>query len=62
MAFPSFGAGDAVRRNSCLLAIVKKHTVRDIHDILKSCYKVARKRCVDNVCMKGIRLSSDRRT
>ena len=30
-----------------------EHTVRDIHDILKSYYKVARKRFVDNVCMQG---------
>ena len=29
------------------------HTVQDIHDILKSYYKVARKRFVDNVCMQG---------
>ena len=28
-----------------------EHTVRDIHDILRSYYKVARKRFVDNVCM-----------
>ena len=27
------------------------HTIRDIHDILRSYYKVARKRFVDNVCM-----------
>ena len=30
-----------------------KHTVRDIHDILNSYYKVARKRFVDNICMQG---------
>ena len=30
-----------------------EHTVRDIHDILKSYYKVARKRFVDNVCVQG---------
>mgnify|MGYP002718669947 CR=1 FL=1 len=29
------------------------HTVRDIHDILDSYYKVARKRFVDNVCMQA---------
>lgn len=28
-----------------------EHTVREIHDILRSYYKVARKRFVDNVCM-----------
>jgi hypothetical protein len=27
------------------------HVIQDIHDILKSYYKVARKRFVDNVCM-----------
>lgn len=30
-----------------------KHVVQDIHDILKSYYKVARKRFVDNVCMQA---------
>lgn len=30
-----------------------KHTVQDIHDILKAYYKVARKRFVDNVCMQA---------
>lgn len=30
-----------------------KHTVRDIHDILESYYKVARKRFVDNICMQA---------
>ncbi|CAI7610495.1 unnamed protein product [Penicillium glandicola] len=29
------------------------HTVRDIHDILDSYYKVARKRFLDNVCMQA---------
>lgn len=29
------------------------HTVRDLHDILKSYYRVARKRFVDVVCMQG---------
>ncbi|KAJ5712728.1 Dynamin [Penicillium malachiteum] len=29
------------------------HTVNDIHDILKSYYKVARKRFVDSVCMQA---------
>lgn len=28
------------------------HVVREIHDILKSYYKVARKRFVDNICMQ----------
>lgn len=30
-----------------------QHTIRDIHDILESYYKVARKRFVDNVCMQA---------
>ena len=30
-----------------------KHTIRDIHDILKSYYKVARKRFVDDVCKQA---------
>lgn len=29
------------------------HTTRDLHDILKSYYRVARKRFVDIVCMQG---------
>ena len=46
----SFGAGDAARRTP---VGNMEHTVRDIHDILKSYYKVARKRFVDNICMQG---------
>ena len=30
-----------------------EHTVRDIHDILQSYYKVAHKRFVDNMCMQA---------
>ena len=30
-----------------------KHTVQDIHDILKAYYTVAQKRCVDNICMQA---------
>lgn len=30
-----------------------ERTVHDLHDILKSYYKVARKRFVDNVCMQA---------
>ena len=30
-----------------------EHTVRDLHDILKSYYKVARKRFVDDVCKQA---------
>ncbi|KAI9785813.1 MAG: hypothetical protein M1835_003243 [Candelina submexicana] len=46
----SFGSGNAARKTTIDNA---EHTVRDIHDILKSYYKVARKRFVDNVCMQG---------
>ncbi|EQL35389.1 hypothetical protein, variant [Blastomyces dermatitidis ATCC 26199] len=31
-----------------------EHTVRDLHDILKSYYRVARKRFVDSVCMQAV--------
>ncbi|CRG85853.1 Interferon-induced GTP-binding protein Mx [Talaromyces islandicus] len=31
-----------------------KHTIQDIHDILHSYYKVARKRFVDSVCMQAV--------
>jgi hypothetical protein len=31
-----------------------EHIVQDIHDILCSYYKVARKRFVDNVCMQAV--------
>ncbi|KLJ11831.1 hypothetical protein EMPG_13014 [Blastomyces silverae] len=31
-----------------------EHTVHDLHDILKSYYKVARKRFVDSVCMQAV--------
>ena len=30
------------------------HAIRDLHDILKSYYKVARKRFVDVVCMQAV--------
>ena len=32
-----------------------EHTVREIHDILRAYYKVARKRFVDNICMQAAR-------
>ncbi|GME37743.1 Dynamin GTPAse [Neofusicoccum parvum] len=31
----------------------KDHTIQDLHDILESYYKVARKRCVDTLCMQA---------
>lgn len=42
---------DAVYQNAQMRNV--EHTVRDIHEILKSYYKVARKRFVDVVCMQG---------
>ena len=46
----SFSTGHAAQRTHISNM---EHTVRDIHDILKSYYKVARKRFADNVCMQG---------
>jgi len=46
----AFGSGNASRRAPLSNM---EHTVRDIHDILKSYYKVARKRFVDNVGIQG---------
>ncbi len=46
----SFRTGNATQRTD---VGNMEHTVRDIHDILKSYYKVARKRFVDNICMQG---------
>lgn len=43
---------DAVNVNMSNLSNLE-HTVCDLHDILKSYYKVARKRFVDNVCMQA---------
>lgn len=42
---------DTVHQNAHMSNV--DHTVRDLHDILKSYYKVARKRFVDVVCMQG---------
>ncbi|KAK2800258.1 hypothetical protein FQN51_006166 [Onygenales sp. PD_10] len=42
--------GDITHRNAMSNA---EHTVQDLHDILKSYYKVARKRFVDSVCMQA---------
>lgn len=43
---------DAILQNST--ASNADHTIRDLHDILKSYYKVARKRFVDVVCMQAV--------
>ena len=45
-------AVDAVNATMSNLSNLE-HTVCDLHDILKSYYKVARKRFVDNVCMQA---------
>ncbi|KAJ5772460.1 hypothetical protein N7520_002989 [Penicillium odoratum] len=39
--------------NSNLRKCNNKATIQDIHDILKSYYKVARKRFIDNLCMQA---------
>ena len=46
----SFGSSNAAQRTPIGN---DEHTIVDIHDILQSYYKVARKRFVDNVCMQG---------
>jgi hypothetical protein len=46
----SFGPGNAAQKTH---VGNMEHTVRDIHDILRSYYKVARKRFTDNICMQG---------
>ena len=43
---------DALNANMSNLSNLE-HTVCDLHDILKSYYKVAHKRFVDNVCMQA---------
>ena len=43
---------DAIMKSST--ASNTDHTIRDLHDILKSYYKVARKRFVDVVCMQAV--------
>ena len=49
--------GDIVKLDAILqtsTASNTDHTIRDIHDILKAYYKVARKRFVDVVCMQAV--------
>ena len=50
------GMGDVVQLDAILqtsTASNTDYTIRDLHDILKSYYKVARKRFVDVVCMQA---------
>lgn len=44
---------DAILNQRVTTASNLKHTVDDLHDILHSYYKVARKRFVDVVCMQA---------
>lgn len=44
---------DAILNHSVTTGSNLKHTVEDLHDILHSYYKVARKRFVDVVCMQA---------
>ena len=45
---------DAISSQSVNTGSNAKHTVDDLHDILHSYYKVARKRFVDIVCMQAV--------
>lgn len=57
MKFDVEDHGDVVRVDDILqtsTASNTDHTIRDLHDILKSYYKVARKRFVDVVCMQAV--------
>ncbi len=56
-SFHNANLGQLVRLDTFLqtsTASNTDHTVRDLHDILKSYYKVARKRFVDVVCMQAV--------
>ena len=44
---------DAILNQGISTGSNMKHTVDDVHDILQSYYKVARKRFVDIVCMQA---------
>lgn len=51
------GYGDVVQLDAILRTSTAgntDHTIRDLHDILKSYYKVARKRFVDIVSMQAV--------
>jgi hypothetical protein len=51
------GAGEPLLRLKDILEVVMSnddHTIQDLHDTLKSYYKVARKRFVDAVCLQAV--------
>ena len=51
------GAGEPLLRLKDILGVVMSndnHTIQDLHDTLKSYYKVARKRFVDAVCLQAV--------
>ena len=51
------GHGKVIKSNNFIQASTVgnvEHTIRDIHDILKSYYTVARKRFVDVMCMQAV--------
>ena len=45
---------EAILNQSVTTGSNLQHAVEDLHDILRSYYKVARKRFVDNVCMQAV--------
>lgn len=45
---------DAILNQGVTTGSNLKHAVDDLHDILHSYYKVARKRFVDNICMQAV--------
>lgn len=57
MKFDAGQYGEVVKLSAILqtsTASNADHTIRDLHDILKSYYKVTRKRFVDVVCMQAV--------
>ncbi len=51
------GGGEPPLRLKDILGVVMcndDHTIQDLHDTLKYCYKVARKRFVDAVCLQAV--------
>jgi hypothetical protein len=51
------GAGEPLLRLKDILGVVmsnEDHTIQDLHDTLKSYYKVARKRFVDAICLQAV--------
>lgn len=51
------GGGEPLLRVKDIVGVVMSnddHTIQDLHDTLKSYYKVARKRFVDAVCLQAV--------